>query len=85
MPCNEVGHRVDTNGHTVEEIADMVLTGATPSSDRPAHGAPFYESTATWDGSGWDVTLSHGTVYVSGVNQPLQAIRDRHVQGGQMK
>jgi hypothetical protein len=48
-------------------------------------GRKFYQSTATWNGSGWDVTLSDGAVYVSGVNQPLQAIRDRHAQGGQMK
>jgi hypothetical protein len=40
---------------------------------------------AKWNGSGWDVTLSDGTVYVFGVTKPLQAIRDRHPQGGQMK
>jgi RHS repeat-associated protein len=38
----------------------------------------FYQSTVAWNGNGWDVTLSDGTVYVFGVNQPLQAIRDRH-------
>jgi YD repeat-containing protein len=45
-------------------------TSATPTE--------FYKSVLAWNGSGWDLTLKDGTVYVFGVNQPLQAIRDRY-------
>lgn len=37
----------------------------------------FYKSTFRWNGSGWDLTLRDGTVYVFGDNAPLQSIRDR--------
>jgi YD repeat-containing protein len=37
----------------------------------------FYKSTLVWNGNGWDLTLTDGTVYVFGANAPLQAIRDR--------
>lgn len=38
----------------------------------------FYKSVITWNGHGWDLTLTDGTVYVFGENAPLQAIRDRY-------
>lgn len=38
----------------------------------------FYKSTIVWNGNGWDLTLSDGTVYVFGDVAPLQAIRDRY-------
>lgn len=38
----------------------------------------FYASTISWNGNGWNLRLTDGTVYVFGVNQPLQAIRDRN-------
>ena len=37
----------------------------------------FYGSLLAWNGSGWNLTLTDGTVYVFGENAPLQAIRDR--------
>jgi RHS repeat-associated protein len=37
----------------------------------------FYKSRIAWNGSGWDLTLRDGTVYVFGDVAPLQAIRDR--------
>jgi RHS repeat-associated protein len=37
----------------------------------------FYKSRVAWNGSGWDLTLRDGTVYVFGDVAPLQAIRDR--------
>jgi RHS repeat-associated protein len=37
----------------------------------------FYKSRFRWNGAGWDLTLTDGTVYVFGDNAPLQAIRDR--------
>jgi RHS repeat-associated protein len=49
-------------------------TAATPTA--------FYKSTMRWNGHGWDLTTTDGTVYVFGENAPLQAIRDRH--GNQM-
>jgi YD repeat-containing protein len=45
-------------------------TAATPTA--------FYKSTITWNGNGWNLTLTDGTVYVFGLEAPLQAIRDRY-------
>jgi YD repeat-containing protein len=39
---------------------------------------PFYQSTLAWNGIGWDLKLTDGSVYVFGENAPLQAIRDRY-------
>jgi YD repeat-containing protein len=38
---------------------------------------PFYKSRIVWNGSGWDVKLKDGTVFVFGDVAPLQSIRDR--------
>jgi RHS repeat-associated protein len=38
----------------------------------------FFKSTITWNGTGWDLRRTDGTVYVFGENAPLQAIRDRY-------
>jgi RHS repeat-associated protein len=38
----------------------------------------FYKSTIRWNGNGWDLRLTGGTVYVFGNEAPLQAIRDRY-------
>jgi RHS repeat-associated protein len=38
----------------------------------------FYKSKVVWNGSGWDLTLKDGTVYVFGDVAPLQIIRDRY-------
>jgi len=38
----------------------------------------FYKSRLKWNGTGWDVTLKDGTVYVFGDTTPLQSIRDRY-------
>jgi hypothetical protein len=53
---------------------ETATTAATPTA--------FYKSTMRWNGHGWDLTTTDGTVYVFGENAPLQAIRDRH--GNQM-
>jgi RHS repeat-associated protein len=37
----------------------------------------FFKSKIAWNGSGWDLTLKDGTVYVFGDVAPLQSIRDR--------
>lgn len=37
----------------------------------------FYKSRLSWNGTGWDVKLKDGTVFVFGEFAPLQAIRDR--------
>ncbi len=50
-------------------------TGSYVASTTPTK---FYSSTIKWNGSGWNLTLKDGTAYVFGVNQPLQAIRDRN-------
>ncbi|MGH7622414.1 MAG: DUF6531 domain-containing protein, partial [Gemmatimonadaceae bacterium] len=49
---------------------ETLTTSATPT--------PFYKSTLTWNGIGWNLKLKNGTVYVFGENAPLQAIRDRY-------
>lgn len=54
----------------VFEHKETDTTGATPSV--------FYKSKMVWNGDGWDLTLKNGATYVFGVNQPLQAIRDRY-------
>lgn len=38
----------------------------------------FYKSKITWNGNGWDLTLTDGTVYVYGDTTPLQSMRDRY-------
>jgi RHS repeat-associated protein len=45
--------------------------------EHTASPTAFYESKFRWNGTGWDLTLKDGTVYVFGDNAPLQAIRDR--------
>src|SRR6185437_9880893 len=37
----------------------------------------FFQSRIDWNGSGWNLTSSDGTLYVFGENAPLQSIRDR--------
>src|SRR6202040_173627 len=37
---------------------ETATTAATPT--------PFYKATMTWNGAGWNVTLTNGTVYVFG-------------------
>jgi len=39
---------------------------------------PFRNAIMAWNGNGWDLVRTDGMVYVFGVNNPLQAIRDRH-------
>ena len=46
---------------------ETATTAATPTA--------FYKATMTWNGAGWNVTLTDGTVYVFGDVAPLQAIR----------
>jgi RHS repeat-associated protein len=38
----------------------------------------FQKSKIAWNGSGWDLTLKDGTVYVFGDTAPIQSIRDRY-------
>jgi YD repeat-containing protein len=38
----------------------------------------FYKSRMVWNGTGWDLTLKDGTLYVFGDGRPLQWMRDRH-------
>jgi len=38
----------------------------------------FYKSRISWNGTGWDLKLKDGTVYVFPEFQPLQSIRDRY-------
>jgi len=38
----------------------------------------FYKSQISWNGSGWDLRLTNGTVFVFPENCPLQSIRDRY-------
>lgn len=45
-------------------------TSATPTE--------FYKSVIKWNGLGWNLTRTDGTVYVFGMEAPLQAIRDRY-------
>jgi len=49
---------------------ETATTSATPTA--------FYKSLIFWNGNGWNLTLKDGTVYVFGVEAPLQAIRDRY-------
>jgi RHS repeat-associated protein len=49
---------------------ETATTSATPTT--------FYKSVITWNGQGWNLTLTDGTVYVFGEVAPLQAIRDRY-------
>jgi hypothetical protein len=38
----------------------------------------FYKSRMVWNGTGWDLTLKDGTLYVFGDGRPLQWMRDRY-------
>jgi RHS repeat-associated protein len=50
---------------------DAVLENTTSPS-------AFYKSRIKWNGTGWDLTLKDGTVFVWGDTSPLQSIRDRY-------
>jgi RHS repeat-associated protein len=39
---------------------------------------PFYQAVMSWNGNGWNIRLTDGTVYEFGVNTPLQSITDRY-------
>jgi RHS repeat-associated protein len=45
-------------------------TSATPTN--------WYKSVLSWNGNGWNLQLTDGTVFVFGENAPLQRIRDRY-------
>jgi RHS repeat-associated protein len=67
-------HYVRTSAGTLFNDAVFVhqetpTTSATPTA--------FYKSVMTWNGTGWDIRLKDGSVYVFGDRAPLQAIRDR--------
>jgi RHS repeat-associated protein len=49
---------------------ESATTSATPTE--------FYKSVLAWNGTGWDLTLKNGTVYVFPMQAPLQMIRDRY-------
>jgi RHS repeat-associated protein len=49
---------------------ETATTSATPTR--------FYKAMMVYNGNGWDLKLTDGTVYVFGDNAPLQAIRDRY-------
>ena len=38
----------------------------------------FYKSKIAWNGNGWNLTLTDGTVYVYGDTTPMQSMRDRY-------
>jgi RHS repeat-associated protein len=48
---------------------DAIYTTTTPG--------PYFNSTITWNGDGWNLTKSDGTILIFGENAPLQAIQDR--------
>jgi YD repeat-containing protein len=72
-------HYVRTSPGT--NFTDAVFEHRGPDTNCQACvGSPttFYGSRIAWNGSGWDLTLKNGDVYVFGENAPLQAIRDRN-------
>src|SRR5688572_18817998 len=58
-------------------VSDRTLINLSTESDQVQTPTAFYKSRFRWNGAGWDLTLTDGTVYVFGDNAPLQAIRDR--------
>ena len=68
MPDGGKVHYVRTSPGTSYIDAVFAAT-ATPSE--------FYKSTIVWNGNGWNLTLTDGTVYIFGENAPLQVMQDR--------
>ena len=51
------------------------FVNATFDSSTPG---PYFHAHLAWNGGGWDLTLTDGTVLVYGILAPLQYIRDRY-------
>ena len=69
LPEGTMIHYVRTSSGT--GFTDAIFTHTTSPTR-------FYQSTLAWNGHGWDLTLTDGTVYEFGELAPLQAIRDRY-------
>lgn len=66
-------------GGLIHYVRVSAGTGSTDAVfEHTATPTAFYKSRLAWNGNGWDLTLTDGTVYVFGENAPLQAIRDRY-------
>jgi RHS repeat-associated protein len=68
VPGNAKIHYVRTSAGT--GFNDAVFRTTAPGD--------FYGSTIAWNGAGWSLTRTDGTVLVFGENAPLQSIRDRN-------
>ncbi len=68
-------HYVRTSAGTSWTDAVMVHQETSTTSATPT---AWYKSVISWNGSGWNLQRTDGTVFVFGENAPLQAIRDRY-------
>jgi RHS repeat-associated protein len=75
LPAGGKIHFVRTSAGTGYADAVFVHQETATTSATPT---VFYKSVITWNGNGWNLTLTDGTVYVFGEVAPLQAIRDRY-------
>jgi YD repeat-containing protein len=67
------------DGARIHYVRTSAGTGyADAAFEHTATPGRFYKSTVTWNGGGWDLRLTDGTVYQFGTEAPLQAIRDRY-------
>jgi|GEM_PF-2429688 len=70
---------IPPDGGRVHYLRTSPGTGvATAVFESTATPTRFYKSRIARNGSGWDLTLKDGTVYVFGEVAPLQAIRNRY-------
>ena len=67
------------DGGRVHYVRTSSGTGYTDAVfEHTATPTAFYKSVIRWNGSGWDLTLKDGLVYVFGDTRPIQSIRDRY-------
>lgn len=67
------------DGGRVHYVRTSPGTGFTDAVFEPeATPSRFYRSRISWNGHGWDLKLTDGTVYVFGDTAPLEAVRDRY-------
>ncbi|MGH9330600.1 MAG: DUF6531 domain-containing protein, partial [Vicinamibacterales bacterium] len=67
------------HGGRVHYVRISAGTGFTDAVfEHTSSPSAFHKSRIAWNGSGWDLTLKDGTVFVFGDTAPLQSIRDRY-------
>jgi RHS repeat-associated protein len=68
---------VTPDGGRVHYVRTSSGTGWTDAVFTSTVPGPFFNSQVSWNGNGWNLQLTDGTLYVFGSEAPLQYIQDR--------